>query len=237
VKEHHEKLSDQQQGGITLFVTNFGESANLVEVKNVFTKSGPIETVVFGKFGGGDDRETSFVRVTYQESKAAKAVLKGELSKQPGQPITQKLGLTGVEKWKQEDDSQQISMEKLEKEVDAFMRAFDARKAREEREKEKSANLPDADGFITVTKGRGRKGATDGEIHVRGVRARDVQAKIAADEEDQKKKKKKEELLMDFYRFQKLEARQNQIADLRKKFEEDKRRIAQLRSQRKFRPY
>jgi len=55
--------------------------------------------------------------------------------------------------------------------------------------------------------------------------------------EDNMKKKKREEVKLDFYRFQRREAQRNEILTLQSKFEEDKKRIQQLRAARKFRPY
>jgi len=50
-------------------------------------------------------------------------------------------------------------------------------------------------------------------------------------------KHKKDRELKNFYRFQMKEARKEQIAVLRKKFDLDKLRVAQMRGDRKFRPY
>ena len=52
-----------------------------------------------------------------------------------------------------------------------------------------------------------------------------------------KKKKKKDMELQNFYRHQKLEAQQNRIAQLRRKFDEDSQRMDHMRGARKFRPY
>ncbi|AET04201.1 ribosomal RNA-processing protein [Medicago truncatula] len=41
----------------------------------------------------------------------------------------------------------------------------------------------------------------------------------------------------DFYRFQEREAQRNELMELQSKFEEDKKRLRQLRAARKFRPY
>jgi len=49
-------------------------------------------------------------------------------------------------------------------------------------------------------------------------------------------KKKKNELL-DFYRFQMRQSKREDIAELRRKFEEDKAKIEKMKALRKFRPY
>lgn len=41
----------------------------------------------------------------------------------------------------------------------------------------------------------------------------------------------------DFYRFQKRDRRQNALLDLRKNFEQDRKRLNELRATRRFKPY
>lgn len=48
---------------------------------------------------------------------------------------------------------------------------------------------------------------------------------------------KKETTHSDFYRFQQREQRRSELLALRERFEEDKRRIAELKASRKFKPY
>ena len=40
-----------------------------------------------------------------------------------------------------------------------------------------------------------------------------------------------------FYRFQKRDQRRDELLDLRSKFEDDKRRIQELKASRRFKPY
>lgn len=51
------------------------------------------------------------------------------------------------------------------------------------------------------------------------------------------KKRKKERELQNFYRFQLKEARKEEIADLRRRFDQDKEKVKALRGKRKFKPY
>lgn len=104
----------------------------------------------------------------------------------------------------------------LQHSVDAFMDAFS--------EQEKKAKLalarqaiPDEDGFITVVRG-GRRAP-----------ARQEDALAVAE-----KKKGKTEL-KDFYRFQVREVRKEKHQQLLAKFEQDKKKVAERKSQRKFR--
>jgi ribosomal RNA-processing protein 7 len=52
---------------------------------------------------------------------------------------------------------------------------------------------------------------------------------------EEKGKKSKEQV--DFYRFQMRQAKRERLADLRRKFMEDKAKIAKMKESRKFRPY
>jgi len=51
------------------------------------------------------------------------------------------------------------------------------------------------------------------------------------------KKKKKEVELQNFYRFQQKRDRQNKLEGLRQQFEDDKKRVAILKANRKFKPF
>jgi hypothetical protein len=51
------------------------------------------------------------------------------------------------------------------------------------------------------------------------------------------RKKKKESELKNFYRFQIREAKQNKLHELRKRFEQDKEKVAAMKAARKFKPF
>ena len=48
---------------------------------------------------------------------------------------------------------------------------------------------------------------------------------------------KKTKELKNFYRFQMREERQSKLAELRKKFEDDKQRVARMKANRSFKPF
>ena len=50
-------------------------------------------------------------------------------------------------------------------------------------------------------------------------------------------RKKKGRELVNFYQFQQREGQREAIAVLRKKFQKDKERVAELRAQRRFKPF
>lgn len=110
--------------------------------------------------------------------------------------------------------------------VDAFMTDWNRREEENTRLSKRQRNVPDEDGFITVTRG-GRTGP---------ARLQDAEAKRV--EMDEKEKKRREELSeKPFYRFQMREIRKAEQADLVKRFEEDKARLLSMKEKRgKFKP-
>ena len=104
------------------------------------------------------------------------------------------------------------------------MVAYDLKKASEDERLKEMGEEADEDGWVTVTakskKGAKKRGGNNDE------RAR-AKAKAGA--------KNKE--LLNFYKFQKKEKKEDLIQSLREKFEEDKKRVATMRAERKFKPY
>ncbi|ORX52424.1 hypothetical protein DM01DRAFT_1336795 [Hesseltinella vesiculosa] len=116
----------------------------------------------------------------------------------------------------------------LQSQVDAYMLKFKANEYQKEREAQERLNKMDDDGFVVVSRFK-RKKNTDGDIQVTVANAASVQ------NYDPSKAKKKE--LVDFYRFQLREKKQSELTDLRKRFEQDRAKISQLKQARKFKPY
>ncbi|TQS39140.1 hypothetical protein Golomagni_00339 [Golovinomyces magnicellulatus] len=105
--------------------------------------------------------------------------------------------------------------------IDAFMVDFSAlEKDRHDSEK-KLRNIPDADGFVTVTRG-GRTGP---------ARIQVVEEKMALLEE-REEKKRDEMRKAGFYRFQGRERRKAEAEELVRRFEEDKKKMQELRERR-----
>ncbi|XP_017499645.3 ribosomal RNA-processing protein 7 homolog A isoform X1 [Manis javanica] len=114
--------------------------------------------------------------------------------------------------------------EALRVEVDTFMEAYDKKIAEEEAKAEEEEGVPDEEGWVKVTR-RGR----------RPVLPRTEAASLRVLERERRKRARKE--LLNFYAWQHRETKMEHLAQLRKKFEEDKQRIELMRAQRKFRPY
>lgn len=109
----------------------------------------------------------------------------------------------------------------IQSHIDTFMIEYNARqKLRRELDK-KSRNEPDADGFITVTRG-GRIGPARKEI------AEEKSAQL----EERERKKREEMQKAGFYRFQGREKRKAETEEMVRKFKEDKKKIQALRDKR-----
>ncbi|KAL0080110.1 SSU rRNA processing protein [Phycomyces blakesleeanus] len=114
---------------------------------------------------------------------------------------------------------------KLQQKVDSFMMKFKANEYEQERLALERMNQMDDDGFVVVTRNKKVK-TSDGTTSVSTFKGESF---------DVNKVKKKE--LENFYRFQLREKKQNELVELRKKFEEDKEKIAVLKQSRKFKPF
>jgi len=136
--------------------------------------------------------------------------------------------LRGMKKWLLDYHSKRPGLKVLQQEIDVFIVDHEAQAEKERKEREAAAA---AEGWTVVVHQKGRKKTVDSEsgIAVGSVGLAAAQAKNA--------KKKAKESAVTFYRFQRREARRNEILELQNKFEEDKKRIAQMRAARKFRPY
>lgn len=106
-----------------------------------------------------------------------------------------------------------------------FMIKFQAAEYEKERIAAEQRNKMDEDGFVMVTRQHRRGTNTDGTVVVTAAKA------------DRQVKPQKKKELVNFYRFQMREQKRDQLVELRKKFEADRKKIEQLKQTRKFRPY
>jgi len=137
--------------------------------------------------------------------------------------------LKGFEKWLEAKKAEvNIDMEKLEKEANDFMTGYDTRKFQFQKRLEQLTSYPDEDGWVTVTKGKKKSRGNTAAIGVAKVDQQTLKKLI----EKEKKKHK-----TDFYRFQRTEQANTHIQELRKRFDQDRKRIEKLREGRKFKPF
>lgn len=133
----------------------------------------------------------------------------------------------GYKKWTQQYKYTRPRPTALKTRVDQYMANFTRMEEIEKLELDKKLNQVDEDGFTLVTR-RSRRNTNT---------SKDGASVTAARYEEIKDLKPKNKELQNFYRFQIKEKKRNELADLRKKFEEDKKRIEDLRSSRRFKPY
>jgi ribosomal RNA-processing protein 7 len=110
--------------------------------------------------------------------------------------------------------------------VNAFMTAFNRKEEEKAKREKRMRNVPDEDGFVTVTRG-GRTGP-----------ARSEEAELKRKEMEEREKKKRENLQgAGFYRFQVREQRKAEQGELVRRFEEDRKRVGAMKEKRgRFRP-
>jgi len=164
--------------------------------------------------------------VVFVDTKSAEAALKAarkistkKADKHPiwGQGIEDKIPALGSARYAAHHSLRFPSQQTLQQNVDAFMTAFNAAEEQREKEKKRARNVPDEDGFVTVSRG-GRVGP---------AKAEEAEKKRREMEE-----RGKERVGGGFYRFQVRERRKMEQAELVKGFEEDRRRVEGMRERR-----
>lgn len=149
---------------------------------------------------------------------AIKAVKKAARTRQSivwGLNLEGRLPRLGLERYRVQHELSFPSAEDIQPKVDLYMTRFAAAEAARTKRLARLRQVPDEDGFITVTRG-GRLGP---------ARVEAAQRKA----EEQKEKNKGKE---DFYRFQVREKKKEQAGTLLKAFEEDKKKLQEMRRRR-----
>uniref|UniRef100_A0A915BVQ5 Ribosomal RNA-processing protein 7 C-terminal domain-containing protein n=1 Tax=Parascaris univalens TaxID=6257 RepID=A0A915BVQ5_PARUN len=130
----------------------------------------------------------------------------------------------GITKYIREYRQAFLRADELQKRVDSFFEVHDAKVFEEKQKAKKMHNVPDAEGWIKVTRS-----------HFKPVPA----AVVVKNKEDLLKLSKKKKRMKDnipFYTFQLKQSKMKHLEELRKKFEEDKKKLALAKAARKFRP-
>ncbi|CAH3190856.1 unnamed protein product [Porites evermanni] len=218
----------------TLFVVNIPPYCTKGALKRLFSCCGAIKDVYLVKQPGSEEKETTSLVIPSQKVKGFKVgyiVFKKSSSINTALALdsstirvlstTNQPVITGMKKWIQEYYQQYPDTTNLQAEIDEFMAKFDENKEQMDKEAAEALNQPDDEGWVTV----GRSGRNP------------AAPRLDPAELEEKRKKKKKRALLNFYQFQQRESRREHIANLRKKFDEDKKRIAEMKSARKFRPY
>ncbi|KAH6562005.1 hypothetical protein BASA50_004735 [Batrachochytrium salamandrivorans] len=247
----------------TLFLVNLPVDTNIMHLRRLFRRCGVVERVVWkGSLGLGSDGQVetvvvnetlvrrvhgwihptgSHAHVVFEDEESIERVLamkprrrlwsdevdKDDYQLDPSGSDTDTQ--IGMNKWILQHVAMFPETDSLQSQVDQAMSLFENSEEQTKRELESQHNVPDADGFILVTRGHGRRNTTGAGGNGATV--------TAARAEEAKALKPKNLGLVDFYRFQKREGKRNELAELRRKFDEDKSKIATLKIRRRFRPY
>ncbi|KAH8405107.1 hypothetical protein KR222_001718, partial [Zaprionus bogoriensis] len=241
LREHFIRLMDPNKPkGRTLFLLNVPPYVTEASLQACFQRVGSVESVLFAgkpgreetaKWYEGLDIPCSDARAPFQ-FKVAYVVF--QKSNSVGRALSlQSIDLynssgeclvkTGMELWHDEYEQRfLLDVAATQAQIDAYMADYDKRE-RAEAEAARTAEA-DADGWVTV----GKDGRNAGFEQKESVIGR-LEHKLARD------KKTKE--LKNFYTFQIRESKMQNIVELRKKYEEDKRKIELLKQSRRFRPF
>ncbi|MCJ1442938.1 MAG: Ribosomal RNA-processing protein 7 [Stictis urceolatum] len=162
-----------------------------------------------------------FVDKTSMETaaKAAKKAKKIDKEIVWGKGIENKVPPLGSKRYLEHHKRTYPPEDEILKSINDYMTTYAAREAARAKALARQRSEPDADGFVTVTRG-GRTGVARQEVAA----------------EKLEKQKEKQKGFDDFYRFQSRERRKERAIELVKKFEEDKAKVQKMKEQRgKFR--
>ncbi|KAJ3222576.1 Ribosomal RNA-processing protein 7 A [Clydaea vesicula] len=234
-KKHNKKNSEKNNKlSKTIFLLNLPVDTSKQHLCRLFRKCGQIDNIIFNSKESSIESNNfnwlplssgSSCHLTFVTEEGIEKALdmkqrlrvwsddfKDPFNDNEEQVQPQLYGFTKyIELFKSSKPSQNI----LQKNVEIYLKAFDELQAEKKLNLQAKKNLPDEDGFITVVSKSKQKMET---------------------KSDNKKLKKKKELV-DFYRFQMRDTKRQQLADLRTKFEQDKKKIEILKKARKFKPY
>jgi len=204
---HHlyfKKHSGGEEG--TLFVANvpFGWASE--DLQQVFSCFGEVSSSVILEPENSSILGAKRALICFANSEDFARALTTDMQK-TRQPFQAGSLPCGMQKWIAEYQAQRPAADKLQIQVDRFMEFFDQRSAK--------GSTADEDGWTTVAANTKRRRV----LVPKGVTLPD--------------KKKKKGANLHFYKHEERAKKQNQLEELRRKFEEDKAKLAQLKSARK----
>ena len=211
IRQEHSKVPNHR----TLFTLGWPPYCSELCIRELFSQAGEVSFVQLqDKVGFDEDLGTTesgfkVAYIVFDSNETAEGALKLGHKR----TLLCKVGPTGLAKWCLDYLKSRTTVTSIEAQVTDVMADYDKRKEDSEKKK-KRLQEPDKDGWITITRKNPKP--------IQGKRHR-------------QKKKKKE--LLNFYHFQLRESKRQHIAELRRKFEEDKKKVAEMKSKRKFRPY
>ncbi|CAK9811664.1 Ribosomal RNA-processing protein 7 homolog A [Anthophora quadrimaculata] len=134
--------------------------------------------------------------------------------------------LAGLAKWCKEYNFSITNEKVIKQDIEAYMEIYEKKIADKKAKEKAMEEAEDNDGWVTVT-GRKKRGQF-------ALSRKQSTINKVLHKEEQKNKKKQ---LLNFYTFQIRENKKQNLAELRKKFELDKKRLQDLKSKRTFKPF
>lgn len=132
--------------------------------------------------------------------------------------------LTGVAKWTQEYNKRAVfNKEELQHEIKKYMVHYD--KLKKSEEMNGNDNEADEDGWTTVGKTGHNAGFKQKESIINKL------------ESKMQMKKKKDKQLTNFYTFERRENKKQELVDLRKRFNDDRRKMDTMKHTKRFNPF
>jgi ribosomal RNA-processing protein 7 len=245
LKEHSEKGENiEKQKSKTAFIGNVDYGLEMTHeeidsyLRELFNNFGEVESVSVSKFHREEAEKKSnnysrFAHLVFKKKNSLKLALTAPDSTyyELGKELSKNFGLKqrfSLKKRKTVEDISnmypycEIDPKELQEEVDIFMRDFEEQENSDKLERERVSRLPDDDGFMPV--------------HHRKKRKR-MEEKRGKGSSRSRCDEKKQIELKNFYRFQMRDDKREKLGDLRKRFDEDKQKVAAMKADRKFKPF
>ncbi len=243
-----------------IFVCNIGQDDDEDYLRGIFTQFGDINNVVlspsisFTSWNKADqqiiDPYQRHALITFAKEKGAKnamglvgvnideskAINDGEADEDD--EMQQQKKKKKHDSWQQIYNASIIPRNALKEKTKKYMSLFHTKEAQLLKEKQRlmPVGVPDEDGFVTVTsKKRARKEDDVDDLEHIGISengtGRTASGKLP------RSRKKKSLVIENFYKFQKKQSQISKLKELRKKFNEDKKRVEKQKMSRKFNPF
>lgn len=203
-------------------------------MKNAFSEAGYVKSVQFYlKPAATENLKTTFIEETHPHAfRVAYLVFSKVIEVDRALKLTKLQPLNsdkheikvGLKKWINDYNNSVLQCKTLKENIEKFMKQHD-KETKEKEIKEKKLEEEDEEGWVTVT----RRGKVENF-----ARTDKVSNKIMGKEQKALKEKLQ---LKNFYTFQIRESKMKHIVALRQKFEEDKKKIAQIKQSRRFKPF
>mmetsp|Transcript_23274 Transcript_23274/g.38813 ORF Transcript_23274/g.38813 Transcript_23274/m.38813 type:complete len:292 (-) Transcript_23274:63-938(-) len=266
LKEHESSNMSRENsgnsGGKTLFVGNVDyricmDIASIQEYLTLlFSRFGDIASISLSSFEMDSGADTRFAHIVFAKKSNLKLALTAtdidyrtackEVSERFG-PTFMRRSIAEIRKMVPFADT---NPEQLQLKVDAYMEQFEEEEQIMIKKREEALSQIDEDGFMPVKhRSKRKRSSLEGGVGIPDTVATTAagaassgtdggrRAGGTAPRNRSSKKKNKDTELKNFYRFQIKEDRMKDLDILRKKFNEDKQRVAKQKEARQFRPF